>query len=42
MTTIVATVKPQHLANIRSGIKLEEVRKSIPRKSLPIRVLEAV
>lgn len=39
MTTIIATVRPQHLANIREGCKLEEVRKSIPKAQLPIRVL---
>lgn len=39
MTTIVLTVKPVHLHNIRTGCKLEEVRKSVPNKILPVRVL---
>ena len=39
MTTIVLTVKPVHLSDIRAGCKLEEVRKSIPKGKLPIRVL---
>lgn len=39
MVTIIATVKPVHLANIRSGVKLEEIRKTVPKKALPIRVL---
>ena len=39
MTTIIATVRPQHLSNIRAGVKTEEVRKSIPKAQLPIRVL---
>ena len=39
METIVLTVKPVHLHNIRTGCKLEEVRKSVPNKILPVRVL---
>lgn len=39
MRTIIATIKPVHLHNIRAGAKLEEVRKSIPKGALPIRVL---
>lgn len=39
MNTIILTVKPVHLHNIRTGCKLEEVRKSVPNKILPVRVL---
>lgn len=39
MTTIIATFKAHWLREIRSGYKLEEIRKSIPRAELPIRVL---
>jgi len=39
MVTIITTIKPQHLNNIRLGCKLEEVRKTVPRAKLPIRVL---
>lgn len=39
MTTIVATVKSVHLDNIRAGCKLEEVRKTVPKGKLPVRVL---
>ena len=39
MTTIVLTVKPVHLNNIRMGCKLEEVRKTVPKGKLPVRVL---
>lgn len=38
MLTIIATIKPVHLGNIRSGVKSQEMRKSIP-KSVPFRVL---
>ena len=38
MITIVATIKPVHLGNIRSGIKSQEIRKTCP-KSVPFRVL---
>lgn len=39
MTTILATIKPYWLEEILSGIKTEEVRKTIPKDTLPIRVL---
>ena len=39
MTTIIATIKPQHLGNIRSGKKVYEIRKTAPKAELPIRVL---
>ena len=38
MRTIIATIKPQHLAKIRGGKKLLEMRKSCP-KERPFRVL---
>lgn len=38
METIIATIKPVHLGNIRSGKKLYEMRKSCP-KEIPFRVL---
>ena len=38
MLTIIATIKPQHLGNIRSGRKLREMRKTCP-KAVPCRVL---
>lgn len=38
MLTIIATIKPEHLGNIRSGKKLFEMRKTCP-KSVPFRVL---
>lgn len=39
MTTIIATIKPQHLQKIRAGVKTEEVRKTIPNCLFPVRVL---
>lgn len=38
MLTIIATIKPEHLGNIRSGKKLLEMRKICP-KDVPFRVL---
>lgn len=38
MLTIIATIKPVHLGNIRSGRKLREMRKTCP-KDVPCRVL---
>ena len=38
MRTIIATIKEEHLRNIRSGRKLREMRKTCP-KALPVRVL---
>ena len=38
MLTIIATIKPQHLGNIRAGLKLYEMRKTCP-KDVPFRVL---
>ncbi len=38
MKTIIATIKRQHLNNIRSGKKLFEMRKTCP-KEVPFRVL---
>ena len=38
MLTIVATIKPVHLGNIRSGKKQQEMRKTCP-KVVPFRVL---
>lgn len=38
MLTIIATVKEEHLGNIRSGRKLFEMRKTCP-KEVPFRVL---
>ena len=38
MKTIIATIKPVHLGNIRSGKKLYEMRKTCP-KEIPFRVL---
>lgn len=38
MLTIITTIKPEHLGNIRSGKKLFEMRKSCP-KDAPFRVL---
>ena len=37
MLTIIATIKPQHLSNIRAGRKLWEMRKTCP-KDVPCRV----
>lgn len=39
MITIIATIKPEHLSNIRSGMKKYEVRKTVPIKGFPFRVL---
>lgn len=39
MTTIIATIKPCWLDKIRGGIKLEEVRKTIPGRDFPVKVL---
>ena len=39
MITIIATIKPEHLDNIRSGRKHYEVRKTLPKVELPFRVL---
>lgn len=39
MVTIVATIKPVHLNNIRSGIKEYELRKTVPKCGAPFRVL---
>lgn len=38
MKTIIATIKPEHLGNIRSGKKLYEMRKTCPVE-VPFRVL---
>ena len=38
MKTIIATIKPEHLSNIRSGRKLHEMRKTCPGE-VPFRVL---
>lgn len=38
MQTIIATIKPIHLGNIRRGAKLYEIRKTCP-KEIPFRVL---
>lgn len=38
MLTIIATIKPQHLGNIRAGLKLYEMRKTVP-KDVPFKVL---
>lgn len=38
MRTIIATIKPQHLINIRTGKKSYEMRKTCP-KGVPFRVL---
>lgn len=38
MITIIATIKPEHLGNIRSGKKLFEMRKTCP-KEVPFKVL---
>ena len=38
MLTIIATIKPVHLGNIRSGVKTQEMRKTSP-KGVPFRVL---
>lgn len=38
MKTIIATIKPRHLINVRSGRKLYEMRKTCP-KEVPFRVL---
>lgn len=38
MKTIIATIKPEHVGNIRSGRKLFEMRKTCP-KEVPFRVL---
>lgn len=39
MVTIIATIKPEHLDNIRARRKTYEVRKTIPKVELPFRVL---
>lgn len=39
MKTIIATIKPEHLDNIRRGIKTIELRKSVPKSGCPFRVL---
>ena len=38
MLTIIATIKPQHLGNIRAGLKLYEMRKTCPKEA-PFKVL---
>lgn len=38
MKTIIATIKPVHLGNIRRGLKLCEIRKTAP-KEVPFRVM---
>lgn len=38
MLTIIATIKPEHLRNIRAGLKLYEMRKTCP-KEVPFKVL---
>lgn len=38
MITIIATIQPVHINNIRTGLKTVEIRKSAP-KELPFRVL---
>ena len=38
MKTIIATIRPEHLGNIRSGIKLYEIRKTCP-VDVPFRAL---
>lgn len=38
METIIATIKPIHLGNIRRGVKLYEIRKTCPQTA-PFRVL---
>lgn len=38
MQTIIATIKPIHLGNIRRGIKMFEIRKTVPLER-PFRVL---
>lgn len=38
MKTIITTIKPQHLGNIRTGRKLYEMRKTCP-KEVPFKVL---
>lgn len=38
MVTIIATIKPMHLGNIRGGEKLCEIRKTCPKK-IPFKVL---
>ena len=39
MRTIIATIKPYHLGNIRRGEKLFEVRKTAPESQFPVKVL---
>lgn len=39
MTTIIATIKPIHLANIRSGKKKYEMRRTCPKREHPFKVL---
>lgn len=39
MKTIIATIKPIHLGNIRRGVKTIEVRKIIPGWTYPFKVL---
>lgn len=39
MTTIIASIKPHHLFDIRKGIKIWEVHKNIPKCELPFKVL---
>lgn len=39
MTTVIATIKPHHLHNIRTGKKLWEVRKTAPNTPIPFKVL---
>lgn len=39
MKTIIATIKPLHLGNIRRGEKKWEIRKTIPNCDVPFRVL---
>ena len=38
MITIIATIRPEHLKNIRAGLKSIEIRKTVP-KEIPFRVL---
>lgn len=39
MYTIIATIKTEHLNNIRRGRKTIELRKSVPQRGFPFRVL---
>lgn len=39
MITIIATIKPVHLGNIRRGAKKWEIRKTLPHRGMPFKVL---